>query len=650
MLNLSLLIDVFSIMFSPIGLFKNVACPEQPQCSLPNCIFEHQVLLNDPPESRAHTSSLASSENKRDYPQSNQANKRRRLDTEPSESHLYRRPADTTPPKLPGSILRAISPPPDRGARKGSELATTSEPGNRKHDVAKSFKSDGGSRSSPKSTELSLNPRMIQKPPASHAIRLQLITMLHERMRHLNEEVKNGQHPSKAAVLLSSQGLLAHALNEEEKIAIDSPVVYSNVIKLRIVKLRKMKVGDWIEERLKQLSNLLPEQPLTEAKTAPKVIDTHLSLEEEIAFLPRIFADQSALTGHGYVTTPPSDGEIEKARCGVEASQGWEQCDRCKTRFQVFPGRRKEDGALTSGGSCLHHPGKPRRPTAVDKQTKADRSSRDSFYTCCNEGVSVSAGCTTAATHVFKISSSKRLASVMQFETTPSKPDLLPPMSAVCFDCEMGYTTLGLELIRLTATSWPSGNPLIDVLVRPMGEVLDLNSRFSGVWPKDFANAPPYDPPSYPSHQDTSASSPLPSASPLPIVPSPFAARALLFTHLHLSTPLIGHALENDLNAARIIHPSIIDTVLLYPHPRGLPLRSGLKALMKNQLDRDIQMGGAEGHDSGEDARAAGDLVRLKVGQIWKGMRKDGWIISEGRFVAPSEGSQKEWKAGSREV
>ena len=195
---------------------------------------------------------------------------------------------------------------------------------------------------------------------------------------------------------------------------------------------------------------------------------------------------------------------------------------------------------------------------------------------------------------------------------------------------------MGLELIRLTATSWPKGDLIIDVLVRPIGEILDLNSRYSGVWPKDFADALPYESGAFKDLKSIKDVKEEHAA--LRMVSSPAAARALLFDHLTPETPLIGHALDNDLNTTRIIHPSLVDTVLIYPHPKGLPIRFGLKALMKKHLDRDIQMGGAAGHDSKEDAQAAGDLVRLKVAERWKSMKRDGWTIRAGEFFPPLPG------------
>ena len=93
---------------------------------------------------------------------------------------------------------------------------------------------------------------------------------------------------------------------------------------------------------------------------------------------------------------------------------------------------------------------------------------------------------------------------------------------------------------------------------------------------------------------------------------------------LNPRTILIGHSLNSDLTALKLTHPFIIDTALIYPHPRGPPLKSSLKWLAQRYLNREIQKGhgttgpGA-GHDSIEDARTCLDLVKQKCekGKAW---------------------------------
>lgn len=629
--------NYLNLMFSTIGLFRTVECPEIQQCQLPNCIFSHENISRGKRRDLTQLSGDMESRDEDNIGLEDGPRKKRRIsspvsddDTAEAETEAKTRNRDSHDIILKVGVRRTevdkktvhitasgdVSPPPllrvkarPSDSVKGKHAEPNSATPKKLH-----------SQASPAKNVVveSLNPRMLPKPPAPHATRLKLVTMLYEHMNRLNKEVRLSSDPSLSVLILSPQQLVTAVLNEEERAARENPSIYPNILGLRVVTLKKMKLDGWKSERLKQITEK-PQVTSTPVPT-PRSIVTGLSSSEEIALLPWFFAEQEALVKHGYIPLAPSEKEVEQARKGVETAQGWEQCDRCNTRFQVFPGRRAADGALTTGGTCLYHHSKPRRQTGEH----ADKSHRDLFYACCNETVGASPGCTSSDSHVFKISEAKRLALVMPFEETPPNP-LLRTDTAVCFDCEMGYTTYGMELIRLTATSWPDGRNLVDVLVRPLGEILDLNSRFSGVWPTDLASASPY-----------SASSGGEPPSPLQLVESLSAARALLFSHLAPNTPLIGHAIENDLNSVRIIHPSVIDTTLLYPHPRGLPMRFGLKALVKRHLERDIQMGGELGHDSAEDARSAGDLVRSKVGDLWKGMKRDGWTFENSRPVHPS--------------
>jgi hypothetical protein len=477
--------------------------------------------------------------------------------------------------------------------------------------------SDSAKQSVKPKTE-ALNPRMLNKSPATYAVRYKLLKMIHDSMVRLNEEIMQDEDEAlRKEFGLTKQGLISKALDEEERAAKSNAAVYANVLKLRIVALKKMKVDAWKEERIKEL----PKPKETNVALKPVEIDTGLATSDEISMLDGFITPQDGLHKHGYVVEPPTADEIDQARKGVESAQGWEICDRCETRFRVFPGRR-EDGALTSGGQCTHHWGRKRYPERLPGKNNA----REMHWTCCQRDIG-SPGCSIAEHHVFKVTEAKRLALLLPFERTPRAG---PGVSekAVCFDCEMGYTTQGLELIRLTVVNWSDGHELLDVLVRPIGEILDLNSRFSGVWPKEYTEAVPY--------VADNAADKHPEGR-LGIVDSPTTARKLLFSLIDTTTVLIGHAIENDLNAVRIVHPNIIDTVMLYPHPRGLPLRLGLKMLVQKHLGRDIQTGGTQGHDSKEDAVAAGDLVKLQVAKKWNSMQSDGWSVVGGRMVKPSD-------------
>ena len=147
----------------------------------------------------------------------------------------------------------------------------------------------------------------------------------------------------------------------------------------------------------------------------------------------------------------------------------------------------------------------------------------------------------------------------------------------------MGFTTRGFELLRITAVDFFSGEDIIDILVRPKGEVIDLNTKWSGI--------------------------------------AEIKEEALNFEDLirllgeviDSNTILIGHGLENDMNSMRLIHERIIDTAVLYPKHKTSPkFRFPLKYLTFKYLGRTIQSGE---HDSSEDSLAAIDVVKYFINQ-----------------------------------
>lgn len=652
-------------MFTTKSLFSEVPCPNQQNCLLPRCIFSH-------PKEEANAAGVGASIQPEADVATNydEARKRRKLTDEnvkpgslASSKHDSSELHEDSPSRQSNAsserrsekgflINREISPPPLRKKLQTqtpapvvkTPLASLTNKTESKPQLSstQSTPTTKAVSRTPVKTPIkqeSLNPRALKsQAPASHDMRFRLLRALHEHFTRLNSELDKDANDEERKFVLSEQELITKALDIEEEATL-TPTIYSNVVKNKILVYKRMTVPQWKDERGKELAKVtaaeaaaLSDTPGSNPAEPPKPIETGLSSVEEIKLLPRLYTPTAGLSKHGYVTTLPTEQEIEKAIKGVEAAKGWEVCDRCKSRFQVFPGRREEDGSLTSGGACTYHFGKPywSERSALDPKAK-----REKRYRCCGQALGDSPGCTKADSHVFKISEVKRMAAVLNFEETPDNQEKLSAMP-VCIDGEMGYTVYGLELVRLTATSWPSGDELFDVLVKPIGQILDLNSRYSGVWPTDMAKAVSWDAPpeSGPAPKETSG------ARKLRIVESPAAARALLFSHLSPQTPIIGHGLENDLNATRIIHPTIIDTALLFPHKAGLPFRNGLKMLMHTHLNRHIQVvvdGKMEGHDSKEDANAAGDLVRLSVKNQWQKMQRDGWTLQDGEFMPPPQ-------------
>lgn len=475
-----------------------------------------------------------------------------------------------------------------------------------------------------------LNPRLLKSAPATHGTRYKLLSMLHADFSRLNSQVSNRsmKETQLKRLVLSDQELIWMALDREQEVATVRAAIYSNIMKQDVMKYKRMALDAWIAERTLSLEKkAAPKNP---SMGAPIVINTGLEPDQEAVILKRLITPFSDLKQYGYVPSVPTDERIMEAQAVVDLCAGWEKCDRCTARFQVFPGRNIETGELASGGKCTHHSGRQYLP----ERQRGDTTHIPKKYRCCEEDVGESLGCTVGQNHVWKTSDPDRLALLWNFVSTPANETC--KHKAVAFDCEMGYTVHGMELLRLTAISWPDGAEILDVLVQPFGEVLDLNSKYSGVFPEDMARAVPWSADwKAPSQQQG-------ERKVLAIVASPKAARDLFFSFISPETVLVGHGLENDLNAMRMIHSKIVDTVLLYPHRRGLPIRMGLKALMKTQLNKRIQVDTGEGHDSAEDARAAGDLVRLKVQKEWASMQSDGWKLVDGVFREPGWKSKRE--------
>lgn len=474
-----------------------------------------------------------------------------------------------------------------------------------------------------------LNPRLVTPTPAAHDKRLKLLKLYHQELKRLNTELLLKGKEEQKSLALSDQELIWRALDDEQEITKKGPV-YLNIMKHRVVELKRMDMPAYAAQ-LVERKKFTKNRPKQAANGKPIV--TGLTPAQELEIVQRLVAPQQKLASYGYVYQVPSELDVVQAKLGVEAAKGWEKCERCQTRFQVFLSRDEETGALTNSGSCTFHYGRSYYPHQNSQKNDASRPAKR--WRCCQEDIGDSLGCTSHDCHVFKTSDPKRLSVVTPFSETPNNPQVTE-MRAYCFDCEMVYTVHGLELARLTVTTWPFHEIALDILVKPKGPILDLNSRFSGIFPEDITNAEKWSNTTLPPVGSTEVDPDARARKGLKIVESLEAARTLFYSIINPETILIGHGLENDLNACRMVHHKVVDTAIVFPHPRGLPLRYGLKSLASQHLGLTIQIeNDGKGHDSAEDARAAGELVRLKVKQTWENMQAAGWKIVDGEFVAP---------------
>ncbi|RZB39424.1 RNase T domain containing protein [Asbolus verrucosus] len=256
--------------------------------------------------------------------------------------------------------------------------------------------------------------------------------------------------------------------------------------------------------------------------------------------------------------------------------QGIERtCARCGRGFFVT------SSEYLTQERCVYHWGKKITVYTAYTKNGIDRLIR---YSCC-QGKPNSAGCTTSKLHVWSGTTSGMNGPYEGFVRTKFKksPFRSGANGVYALDCEMCYTVAGMEVTKVTVVGM-DGRLVYDAYVRPAFEVVDYNTRFSGITAKHLNEA----------------------AKPLKQVQSEL--RRFIFAN----TILIGHGLENDLIALKMMHPTVVDTASIFPHCNGFPFRRSLKSLVFSLLQRDVQCN-PNGHDSYEDAYACIELMLRKV-------------------------------------
>ncbi|NXG44006.1 REXO1 exonuclease, partial [Psilopogon haemacephalus] len=346
---------------------------------------------------------------------------------------------------------------------------------------------------------------------------------------------------------------------------------------------------------LKKLRSLVPNCPASAAKTSNKKVVSHEAvlggkLAAKTSFtlnrsgslraedltgaalyrrLKSYLLSEEQLRENGYpLPHPQRPGRA--LLCTAEEKKTTDSscriCCRCGTEYLVTA-----SGSCVRKEECVHHWGRLRKQRVP--------GGWETHYSCCSGAVG-SPGCQVAKQHVHDGRKESLDGFVKTFEKLPTTEGY-PGIYAL--DCEMCYTKQGLELTRVTVIN-SDLKVVYDTFVKPDTKVVDYNTRFSGVTEEDLEN----------------------TSITLRDV------QAVLLNMFSADTILIGHSLESDLFALKLIHGTVVDTAIVFPHRLGLPYKRALRTLMADYLKRIIQ-DNVGGHDSSEDARACMELMVWKI-------------------------------------
>jgi RNA exonuclease 1 len=280
-------------------------------------------------------------------------------------------------------------------------------------------------------------------------------------------------------------------------------------------------------------------------------------------FVPSVRQKTEAAAGAATATAPnpvpPVHSETsDPSQATFLVGEGCEakQCSRCSKIFYV-----SSEGQYLTKEGCTYHWGKLRAKKRKDRWPEDDR------FTCCGAPASeATRGCCQCRVHVWRHLTEPGMHGPLDGFVRTKARKIYPPdgnYGIYSIDGEMCFTTNGLELIKLTVVG-VEGRLVYESLVLPEGDIVDYNTRFSGISARDLKRGP---------------------AKTLREVQNDVMG----FVNAH--TILIGHGLENDLRALKVVHTTIIDTSIVFPHYYGLPYRRSLKSLVKSYLKREIQVG-----------------------------------------------------------
>ncbi|XP_037086863.1 RNA exonuclease 1 homolog isoform X2 [Pollicipes pollicipes] len=337
------------------------------------------------------------------------------------------------------------------------------------------------------------------------------------------------------------------------------PVPNRTVSHLDILAGKGGASGSWSIERNKKVDEIKSDSELYQ-RLQPYVL-TEEQLEQN--GFPR--ADALGRPGRARLAHVDSRARITRAGASCR------ECLRCNRTYAVA-----DDGRALVEDQCVYHWG------------RVYTRRGDKRYSCCSQEAPAD-GCCVAACHVSDNFDPDNLVGYM---ATMDKPEPADGNHGVfALDCEMSYTQMGGELTRITVIN-SDGDTVYESLVKPDSPVIDFNTRFSGIKEEDMEGV------------DTTIRD----------------VQAVLLNMFSSKTILIGHSLESDFKALKLIHSTVVDTSVVFPHKMGRPYKRALRNLCSDHLKRIIQ-NDVGGHDSAEDAVSCMDLMLWKLKEDAKSLR-----------------------------
>ena len=108
--------------------------------------------------------------------------------------------------------------------------------------------------------------------------------------------------------------------------------------------------------------------------------------------------------------------------------------------------------------------------------------------------------------------------------------------------------------------------------------------------------------------------------------------QAQLMYKLDAKDILIGHSLESDLRAVKMLHSKVVDTSVVFPHKMGPPFKRALRTIAVEQIQRIIQDAIRKGRDiDNQKVEQTSSSVADELSKLAKLREQD--IISDEEFA-----------------